>query len=451
MEELTLYEVVNAVNGSYGYPSTEIVTDVCTDTRKIKTGCVFIALKGANFDGHNFVAKAIEMGAVAAITEKPVDNCKCIIVDSTAKALLDIAAYYRQRFLPVLVGVTGSVGKTTTKEMIALVLSSRFKTLKTTGNLNNEIGLPLTLLQLDSSYEAAVIEMGMSDFGEISRLSQTARPTIGVITNIGFSHIEKLLTQQGILKAKLEILDGMSPDSSLICNGDDNLLTEGGKKLGRNVIYYGIKNKNTEVFGSDIKINDNCTYFTINYYGNKIDAKLNCIGNHNVMNALAAFAVGLTQKLEPEKMVEAIAKFVPDGLRQNIKDFGKVKVITDCYNASPDSMKASLAVLSQLEPCGEGRRIAVLGDMLELGNMSRQLHSKVGEYVNNSQVDTLICFGNESKNIYNKCSLKEKYYFQTRNELVEFTKKYLCDNDIILFKASRGMKFEQFIKDIFND
>lgn len=449
MEDLTLYEVVEAVGGSFGYPASQIVSSVCTDTRKITKGCVFVALKGLNFDGHTFVQKAMELGAVAAITEKNIEGAKCIIVDNTAKALLDIAGYYRERFSPILVGITGSVGKTTTKEMVSLVIGSKFKTLKTTGNLNNEIGLPLTLLQLDSTYQAAVIEMGMSHFGEISRLSLTAKPTCGVITNIGFSHIENLLTQGGILKAKLEILDGMSPNAPLVLNGDDKLLLEGGKKLDRDIIYYGTQNKEVEVFGSDVKIKDGATYFNINYFGKSIPAHLNCIGIHNVMNALAAFCVGTTLNIEPEQMVNAIAEFVPDSMRQSINKMGNQLVITDCYNASPDSMKASLATLSELEPQGNGRRIAVLGDMLELGTMSEVLHKKVGEYVKNSKTNSVICYGKYAKFISEASGLKESYYFSEKQKATEFIKNYLKDDDVVLFKASRGMKFEEFISELY--
>lgn len=451
MEDLTIYEVIEAVKGSFGYPAKQIVSSICTDTRKITKGCVFIALKGANFDGHNFAQKAMELGAVAVITQKPIDGVKCIIVDSTQKALLDIAGYYRQRFSPVLVGVTGSVGKTTTKEMIALVIGSKFKTLKTSGNLNNEIGLPLTLLQLDSTYEAAVIEMGMSHFGEISRLSMASKPTCGVITNIGFSHIENLLSQDGILKAKLEILDGMTSEAPLILNGDDKLLQKVGKELNRNLIYYGIENKQVEVFGSDIKVKDGVTYFNINYFGKSISASINCIGIHNVMNALAAFCVGTTLKIEPEQMIKAISEFAPDSMRQSIKKMGNQIVITDCYNASPDSMKASLSVLSEIEPEKSGRRIAVLGDMLELGEMSQNLHKKVGEYVKSSKTDCVICYGEYAKFISEVSGLKESYYFQDKNKTAEFLKNYLKDDDVVLFKASRGMKFEEFISELYNN
>ena len=297
MEDLTLYEIVKAVEGSYGYPSTEIISSVSTDTRKITKGCVFIALRGDKFDGHDFVKQAIEFGAVAAITEKPVEGVKCIIVDNTKKALADLARYYRSRFNPILVGVTGSVGKTTTKEMIALVLSGKYLTLKTEGNFNNEIGLPHTLLNLTSEHEAAVIEMGMSDFGEISMLSQISRPSIAVITNIGYSHIENLGSREGILKAKLEIIDGTSHDAPLILNGDDDMLANLKDEVNRDIVFYGINNPNVDVRATDIEIKDGVTTFVITYWGKTISAKLNCVGMHNVLNALAAFQWELWQKL----------------------------------------------------------------------------------------------------------------------------------------------------------
>ena len=213
MEKLLLSEIAHCLNAEC--PEEKVITEISTDTRNLPAGCLFIAIKGERFDGHAFIKQAIENGAAAAVSEYPVDGCPCIVVKNTRTALLKLAKYYRSKFKPVLVGITGSVGKTTTKEMIALVLSEKYKTLKTQGNLNNEIGLPKTLFNLDSSYQAAVIEMGMSDFGEIERLSNTAVPTIGVITNIGFSHIENLKSQEGILKAKLEILSGMKSDAPL--------------------------------------------------------------------------------------------------------------------------------------------------------------------------------------------------------------------------------------------
>lgn len=452
MEELTLYEIVKAVNGSFGYKSTDIVSSISTDTRNITKGSVFVAIKGEKFDGHDYAQKAMELGAVAVITEHPVDNAKCIIVDDTKKALLDIAEYYRSRFTLTLVGVTGSVGKTTTKEMVALVLSGKYLTLKTEGNFNNEIGLPRTLMRLNNDYEAAVIEMGMSAFGEISALSNAAKPTIAVITNIGYSHIENLGSREGILKAKLEILDGASYDAPLILNADDDMLYKVRESLDRDIIYYGITNENADVTATDIETHDGVTTFTINYWGKKVGAKLNCVGVHNIMNALCAFCVGTISDVAPETITAQLEKFVPDGLRQSIVKKGDQQIIIDCYNASPDSMKASLAVLSELRPFYEGRRIAVLGDMLELGSMSKKLHEMVGEYVTQSKADILLCYGNDSEYICEKAyelGFEHAKFFSDKQELINYLKNLIIKGDLLLFKASRGMKLEEVIEKLY--
>ena len=452
MEDLTLYEIIKAVEGSYGYPSTEIISSVSTDTRKITKGCVFIALRGDKFDGHDFAKQAMELGATAVITERPVEGARCIIVDNTKKALADLAGYYRSRFSPVLVGITGSVGKTTTKEMTALVLSGKYLTLKTEGNFNNEIGLPHTLLKLCSEHEAAVIEMGMSDFGEISLLSQISRPTIAVITNIGYSHIENLGSREGILKAKLEILDGTSHDAPLILNSDDDMLSKLKDELNRDIVYYGIENPNVDVRATEIETNDGVTTFVINYWGKKINAKLNCVGIHNALDSLAAFSVGIMAEIEPEQIVASLAEFIPSGLRQSIVKKGEQTVIIDCYNAAPDSIKASLAILSELTPMPGGRRIAVLGDMLELGSMSQKLHEEVGTYVADSKTDILVCYGNDSKYIAEKAKelgIFNSKYFSDKSEIVSYLKENIRKNDLLLFKASRGLKLEEVIEELY--
>lgn len=452
MEDLTLYEIIKACDGSFGYPATDIISSICTDTRKIKPSCVFICIKGENFDGHDFAAKACELGAVAVISEKPIDGVRCIIVDSTRKAFLDIAHYYRQRFNIVLAGITGSVGKTTTKEMVALVLSQKFNTLKTEGNLNNDIGLPHTLLRLSKEYQAAVIEMGMSNAGEISVLSQTCRPTIAIITNVGVSHIENLGSREGILKAKLEILDGVSHNAPLILNGDNDMLCNLKDTINRDIIYYGIENDNVDVKATDIKVENGVTTFCINYWGKTIDAKLNCVGNHNVLDSLAAFCVGMLNDIKEADIVEGLVKFLPEGLRQSIVKKGEQTVIIDCYNASPDSMRASLAVLSELKPLPNGRRIAVLGDMFELGDMSKQLHSDVGGYAAASKADVLVCYGEHSQYIAQQAisdGMKNVLHKNSREEVVDFLKQELKPNDLVLFKASRGMKLEEVIDQLY--
>lgn len=450
MEILTLSEVAEAVGSTINLDGE--INEISTDTRTIPKGCLFVAIKGENFDGHDYIKIAFEKGAKAVVSERNVDGYNCIVVDSTRKALLDIARYYRSKFNINLVGVTGSVGKTTTKEMIALVLSEKFNTLKTTGNLNNGIGLPKTLFNLNSSHECAVIEMGMSHFGEISSLTRTALPTMAVITNIGFSHIENLGSQQGILKAKLEILEGMDGSAPIFLNADDISLYQTSYQLGRETITFGIDNEDSDFRATNINQFEDYTTFTVNWSGNSKDIKLTAIGRHNVLNALVSFAIGTKLGLTPEEISNALSKYKPDNLRQNIIKKGEQTVIIDCYNASPDSMKASLMVLSQTVPKDCGRRIAVLGDMLELGEMSQRLHSMVGDFVGQSKADVLFCYGVEAQNI-GKVALnynKEVKFFTDKLQLNETLKSFLQPNDVVLFKASRGMKLEETIDYIYD-
>ena len=447
MEQMTLEEIAKAVGGIS--PVGGKTSVICTDTRKITKGCIFIALSGANFDGHDFVRTAIDGGALVAVTERPVGKLPCILVDNTRKALLDLAKFYRKRFSPVLVGVTGSVGKTTTKEMIALILSAKYKTLKNEGNLNNEIGLPLTLFRLDSSYEAAVIEMGMSHFGEIHRLSRTALPTLAVITNVGFSHMENLGSQEGILKAKLEILDGMESGAPLILNGDDRLLSTVCLD-DRDILTYGVDNDTSDIRAVNI-VSDTITEFDILYKGETHHAVLNCIGRHNVLNALAAFAVGICSGVSAEDILAKLSEYESTGLRQRVEKRGAQTLIIDCYNASPDSMKAAIAVLAQIKPEKAGRRVAVLADMLELGEHSPRLHESVGQMVVEAGIDKLICYGNNARYIAGRADELGLHSGSTTDKsmLIEYLKNTLRPDDVVLFKGSRGMRLEEVIEELY--
>ena len=450
MEKMTLTEIVRAVDGSFGYPSDIAVDNISTDTRKISAGSVFVAIKGDTNDGHDYGKQAMELGAEAVISERVIDGVKCIIVDSTRKALLDLASYYRSKFDIPVVGITGSVGKTTTKEMIALVLSEQFNTLKPEGNFNNEIGVPWTLFCMNKEHQAAVIEMGMNHEGEISRISMCAKPTVAVITNVGYSHVGNLGSQENILKAKMEILDGADYDAPLILSKDDKLLSSVEVHGGRKVVYYSVKKKDSDVYASNIVSGDESVSFTINYPEGKINAVLNCTGRHNVKNALAAFCVGRELGIEPEKMVQGIAKFKPQGLRQVVRDINGVTCMVDCYNASPDSMQAAIDTFAETKIADDGERYCVLADMLELGDWSKKLHKVVGEYVANSVCDKLLCFGEYSSN-YIDGAVKKGFdadnckHFDSREELAEYLKANLKKGDAVLFKGSRGMKLEEVV------
>ena len=427
------------------------ITAVSTDTRELPEGCLFMALKGERFDGHEYVKKAVEQGAAAAVTERQIEDCPCLVVESTRQALLDTAQFYRKRLSPVLVGITGSVGKTTTKEMTALVLAEKYKTLKTEGNLNNEIGMPKTLFRLDSSYEAAVIEMGMNHFQEIHRMTMAARPTMALITNIGYSHVENLGSQEGILKAKLEMLDGMEPDAPLITNGDDSHLAPLKESLDRPVYLYGIENDKCDITAFDIKEENNRTLFKIKYKDTVQNIDMPCIGIHNVMNALAATMVGVLNGVSLEMAAAAIGRYVPEGMRQRIEEREGITLIIDCYNASPDSMKAALSVLSNMKT--QGRKIAVLGDMLELGEASEKLHRLVGEYVGEFKPDMLYCYGEEAMFISAEASkfgmVSAAFHRDSKEMLGEKLKEVIGKGDCLLFKAGRGMKLEEVIDKIF--
>ncbi len=418
---------------------------ICTDTRKIEDGCLFIAIKGDNFDGHDFAAKAIENGAQAVLCER---DCglgeRQIIVESTRLALLDLAGYYRRLFNIKVIGITGSVGKTTTKEMVHAVVSSKYNTLKNEGNLNNEIGVPLTLFRLDKTHEAAVIEMGMSGFGEISRMTKAVKPDIAIITNIGVSHIEMLGSRDGILKAKLEILEGMKNDAPVILNADDDMLVT-VRPGAHPVIYYGIENENSAVRAYDVQAKEDEISMKAVFSEGEASVKLPFPGKHNVYNALCAAAAGQLLGIRPEDAFEALKSYVPAGMRQRINKKYGMTFIEDCYNASPDSQAAAMAVLGGMNA---KRRIAVVGDMLELGAVSKEAHYGVGVKAAENGIDVLLTYGErsfEAARGAKENGVATVKSFTDKNELSQEICSLLEEGDAILFKASRGMKLEEVI------
>ena len=428
-----------------------VITAICTDTRKLLPGCLFVALKGENFDGHAFARGALEQGAAAVLCERET-GCgeQELLVPDTHAALLSLAAYYRRMFQPTVVGVTGSVGKTTTKEMTAAVLSTKYKTLKNTGNLNNEIGLPMTIFDLDESFEAAVLEMGMSGLGEISRLSRVCAPAMSIITNIGVSHIEKLGTKENILKAKMEIIDGMETGAPLLLNGDDAFLRR-ADAAGHPVTYYGIENEHCGFRGTLTQKNGNAASFTVAHGGHLQSVMLPAVGKHNVYNALAAYAAGILNGVAPEHAAAALAEYTPAGMRQRIRHFGGMAFIEDCYNASPDSLKAALGVLAEIHA---QRRIAVLGDMLELGGYTRQAHEEAGVLAASKGVNVLLTYGENSGHTARKAKeggVGIVLSFDSKSELAGALCTILSPGDAVLFKASRGMGLEDVIDIVYRE
>ncbi|WP_101910856.1 UDP-N-acetylmuramoyl-tripeptide--D-alanyl-D-alanine ligase [Marasmitruncus massiliensis] len=450
MEKLTMAEIAQAVGAAGGFAGE--ITELSTDSRNIPQGCLFVALAGEWFNGHDYLADALKNGAAFAVAHERRDygSDNVLYVKNTQDALMAIGRLYRSKFQIHCVGITGSVGKTTTKDMIAEVVSSAFRTLKTEGNLNNEIGLPKTLFRLDPSYEAAVIEMGMQGLGEIAALAAVAQPQVGVITNIGVSHIERLGSRENILKAKLELADTLPDGAPLILCGDNDLLKT--VRLPRlNVLLYGIENPDCTFLAKDIRENVTETSFILCYNSNRTPVSIPCVGRHNVLNALAACAVGTVLGIPPETCVGALKNYAPSGMRQKIVPFCGYTVVEDCYNASPDSMKAALSTLSAY-PCG-GRRVAVLGDMFELGEIAPQAHREVGEFAIKNDADFLFAYGKMAR-YYKQGAIDaggESELYQDKDVLAAALKAYLRPGDVVWFKASRGMHLEEVLQSLYAD
>ncbi|MBQ8780791.1 MAG: UDP-N-acetylmuramoyl-L-alanyl-D-glutamate--2,6-diaminopimelate ligase [Oscillospiraceae bacterium] len=460
-ESLTITEIVDILGGKpvnlHNLSASVDPALFFSDSRNIVKKGVFFALKGENFDGHDYAAAAVKEGALFAVAEHEIDaNTPCIIVKSVRKALLELARYFRMKFNPILVGITGSVGKTTTKNMTALALSASHSVYKTPANHNNEIGLPFTLFKLNSSCTAAVIEMGMSHEGEIERLSRTSVPDICLITNIGESHIENFENREGILHAKMEIIKGSKKGAPIILNGDDEYLSTiiNDYSGSYNIVSYGIENKNCDFTAEDIKTFEDRMYFNVYHHGIMItDVALFCSGKHNISNALAAIAVAVTAKADPVAAADMLSGFQPDSLRSCIKHKGTNTLIIDCYNAAPVSMKAAIDTLCDMTPKEGGRRVAVLGDMRELGSRSAEYHREIGEYAVNKGIDLLVCLGNDAKNIAERATeLGLKSASSTEKQtILNFLKFKIKPNDIILFKASRAVHLEEVVDQFFKE
>lgn len=453
MEKMSLGFILTATGGRLSSENYNVrVSGISTDTRTVKERDLFIALKGDNFDGNDYIKTAFEKGAYAAVAETASDDfCRPVItVNDTRAALLALAASYRQNFSIPVVGVTGSVGKTSTKEAIAAVLSQKYLTHKNEGNRNNEIGMPMAVFGLEKKHKAAVFEMGMSGFGEISRLARVASPDIGVITNIGVSHIGKLGSRENILKAKLEIIDGMKKDGVLILNSDNDMLakyiSEAQGKLPIEIETYGIKN-HSGIYADNITADAFGSDFTVHFGSKEIRAHMPCAGEHNIYNALAAFAVGLRLNVKPEAIVKGLSSYTPSGMRQKITQINGLTLIEDCYNASPDSMNAGFNVLKTVK---KQRGIAVLADMLELGDESKKAHADVGEMAAASGVDILLAYGDFARYYcegYNKKTQGgESCFFEDKKALEKAILDLARDGDTVLFKGSRGMKLEEVIQ-----
>ena len=461
MPNLTLENIANACGGTYvGDPAKKqrIITGAVTDSRKVEEGFLFIPIKGERVDGHDFIPSVFEKGALAVLSEHELKNPAgpYILVESSTEAMKKLAAFYRKGLDIKVVGITGSVGKTSTKEMIASVLSQKYEVLKTAGNFNNEIGLPLTIFQIKKKHQVAVLEMGISDFGEMHRLAAMAQPDVCVITNIGLCHLENLGTRDGILQAKTEVFEHMQPDGTVILNGDDDKLCTKKMVNGKPAIFYGLEQEaaisatgepmaEKSIYATDVKnLGLEGMQAKIHTPQGDFDAHIPIPGEHNVYNALAGTAVGLQLGLTIGEIAAGIAAAQTIAGRTNLLHVNGMLVIDDCYNANPVSMKASIDVLSHTS----GRKIAVLGDMGELGSNEKELHYGVGRAVAESGIDVLFAAGELAEQYALGAKLNEKceiHYFKTREEMMPELQAYVREGDAILVKASHFMEFPKVV------
>lgn len=455
MKELTLKQIADWCGGKISARFEHLrVSRMQSDSRKVRSGDLFVALKGAKADGHDFAETAINHGAVAALVSRPIsEKLPSIEVEDTLRAYGEIAAGYRKLTGVKVVGITGSVGKTTTKEMTASILEAVYHTAKTEGNHNNNLGLPMTIMDMPENTEVAVLEMGMNHSGEMEYLSSIARPDLAIITNIGTMHIEHLGTREGILQAKLEIMRGMPDDGAGVFNGDEPLLWN-IRAIGKHKkYYYGIENHACDVTATDIVELDDGVRFVVHGFGQQFELFVPMLGRHAVYNALAATTVGLLLGVKPEQIQARFSSFHNTGMRQKIYVKNGVTIIEDCYNAGPESTEAALDVLAGIKT--DGRRIAVLGDMLELGNRSAAEHYRIGRLAV-GKADLLLTYGEHSVRtltgaITGGMNPKNTDHFDTHEDMAHMLKMRVSEGDVVLFKGSRGMRMEKVLQLFLDD
>jgi len=447
MKPMTLEQIARAADGVYvGQEAARgtCITGVVSDSRAVQPGNLFLCIPGARADGHDFAPAAYAAGAACCLAERPLENAAgpYILVRSVLEAVQGVAAFYRSLFTIPVIGIIGSVGKTTAKEMTAAVLTEKYATLKTEANLNNELGVPLTLLRLREAHEAAVVEMGISDFGEMTRLARMVRPDLVVMTAIGHCHLETLGDLDGVLRAKSEVFAFMRPDALAVVNGDDEKLA--GLEPGVRKLTYGfgagnpyraedVADRGTE--GISCRI---CTP------GSSFPAHIPGFGRHLVLAALAAAAVGRELGVTDVQIAAGLGRYAAVGGRANVIETGRLRVINDCYNANPNSMSASLRSLAGLA----GRRVAVLGDMKELGQASAELHRGIGRLAAELEIDLLLITGPEAEAICagaREAGMQNAVYFPDKAALEAALPGLLADGDSVLVKASHGMHFETIV------
>lgn len=442
---MNIREIIAATNGILlsGDENLEII-GFSQDSRKVSAGMMYIPLIGERFDGHDFIESAFENGASAIISDRVIDrNDKVVIkVEDTLRALQDMARYLRKNQNVKVVGITGSVGKTSTRDMVYSVIKQKYKTLKTEGNYNNNIGLPLTILRLKDE-EVMVLEMGMNHLKEMEELSLIALPDISAITNVGTAHIGELGSRENILKAKLEIIAGMKDGSVLVINNDNDLLST--------IVLDNLELVKVAIDGiGDLKaknvvLKDDYSTFQLNYLDKVYDVEVPVPGNHFILNALIAIAIGIKLNISIDKCIQGIKEFELTKKRMDVIELkNNITLIDGTYNASEDSMKSSLDVLATYSR----RKIAVLADMLELGEFSEQLHRNVGKHAAVKKIDLLIVVGNEAKYIASgakDAGMNNIYYCKDNEEVINYLGNNLCSNDVVLLKGSNGMNLKDVV------
>lgn len=465
MKNLTIEKIAEVTGGTIigdisGIAGKEIA-GVEYDSRLILEDYVFIATKGEKVDGHSFISQVFEKGAMFVIGEKQPEDLQgpMVLVEDSFDALRSIATYYRSVMNTRLIGITGSVGKTSTRTFIATVLAEHYNILQTQGNLNNEIGVPLMLLRIRSEHEIAVIEMGINHFGEMSRLTAMAQPNVCVMTNIGTCHLENLIDRNGVLRAKSEIFEGLRDNALVVINGDDDKLQTIKEVQGKAPVrfgvlasedsninalnYYGKEIKNLELFGSIVHIQG--------MDGTSFEAKVPLPGKHMIYNAVAATTIGKYYGLSDEEIIAGLGKCKAVGGRTNVIALDGITLIDDCYNANPNSMKAALDLLRIVS----NKKVAILGDMFELGEKEALLHAEIGEYAVTNGIQKLICVGNLSKNMFEAANKYcdpntennkiEVLWFESLEEVMSKLPDLLGEDETVLVKASHGMHFENIV------
>jgi UDP-N-acetylmuramoyl-tripeptide--D-alanyl-D-alanine ligase len=448
--KLTLAKIAEFVSATAEIPSEEVAQGYSIDSRTIKPGELFFAVKGERLDGHDYVDAALERKAVAAVVQRNelhryADKTRLLPVDDTLAALQSLATAVRKVWGKPLVGVTGSAGKTTTKEAIAHVLSARFRVLKSEGNFNNHFGLPLMLLKVEPEHDVAVIEMGMSHAGEIRALAKIAQPEIGVVTNVAPVHLEFFDSIAGIARAKYELIESLPATGTAVLNADDEYVSQFGRDFKGKVVTYGVcatadvRPEHVTTRGAE------GSEFDVVMPGAREHARLPLVGEHNILNALAAVAVGLTRGLTPSEAVGALASLAPPDKRGQVLQLGNITVINDCYNSNPKALRAMVDALVAMKA---GRRIVVAGEMLELGPAGEEMHHAAGQHLGEKKIDVLVGVRGLAQAMVEgaKHAGARAEFVATPEEAGEWLAREARDGDVVLLKASRGVKLEKALE-----